>query len=537
VKAKSAHLPHVATIAACWLASMHACRSAACQDLLFELEGDNSTAQEFDDSFGSTCVGLPDVDGDGFADLLVGAHRYNTTKFRLEGAAFVFSGATHAQIRKHLGASPNGQLGRSLDGGPDVDGDGVGDYVVGESYGDLSFLDSGTVHVYSGATGSELWTFLGERRTDQLGESVALIDDVDGDGRAEIVATAFHWDNVPLGFGQCGKAYCWSGASGSLIWSVEGIVSSQELLYCTRLGDVNGDGINDVGLGSIGIGTAGGGAGMVEIVDGTNGVLLRTIYGIAPNDASGTVRGTGDLDGDGVRDLLVGAMNANNRLGRITAHSGASGAELSRHDGTQKNEMLNIGSVRGTFDWNRDGHDDYLFGSTSYVLDDCSGGVAELMSGKTGRRLFEFRSRDDLGVGPTLGISVSMVGDLTADALPEILIGAHGAGSGQDGRAYVFAGDDLFLQADQSDYDLNDPITLELRGGTAGVLGLIAVTEIDGIPFFVPLVTAPLDANGELAFADVTDASYLGHSVELRGWCQKATGRGLVDSNVERFKF
>lgn len=510
---------------------------ARAQELLFELEGDNSTLQEFDDSFGVTCVGLPDVDRDGVADLLVGAHRYNTTKFRLEGAAFVFSGATHAQIRKHLGTSPNGQLGRSLDGGPDVDGDGIGDYVVGESYGDLSFLDSGTVHVYSGATGSELWTFVGERRTDYLGESVALIDDVDGDGKAEIVATAFLWDNVPLGFGQCGKAYCWSGATGNLIWSVEGVLSSQDLLYCARLGDVNGDGINDVGLGSIGTGTPGPGAGFVDIVDGTNGVVLRTIYGSASYDGFGNVRGTGDLDGDGVRDLLVGALNANNRRGRITAHSGATGLELFRHDGTQKNEMLNIGAVRGTFDWNRDGHDDYLFGSPHHALDDCSGGIAFLQSGKTGRRLFEFRSRDDLGVGPTLGISVSVVDDLTADSLPEILIGAHGAGSGQDGRVYVFAGDDLFLQADQSDFDNGDPIALELRGGTAGVLGLIAVTAIDGVPLFVPLVTAPLDANGELAFADVTDPAYLGHTVELRGWCQRAGGRGLVDSNLERFKF
>jgi len=510
---------------------------AHAQELLFELAGDNVAWQEFDDNFGTTCVGLPDVDGDGVADLLVGAHRYNTTTNRLEGAAFVFSGATQVQLRKHLGTSRNGQLGRSLDGGPDVDGDGIGDYVVGESYGDLSFVDSGTVHVYSGATGSELWTFVGERSFDYLGESVALIDDIDGDGKAEIVAAAFLWDNVPLGFGQCGKAYCWSGATGNLIWSVEGVLSSQYLHDCTRLGDVNGDGINDVGLGSTGTGTPGGGAGMVEIVDGTNGVLLRTIYGSAPNDGFGNVRGTGDLDGDGVRDLLVGALNANNRRGRITAHSGATGVELFRHDGTQKNEQLNIGAVRGSFDWNRDGHDDYLFGSTNDVLDDCSGGVAFLRSGRTGRLLFEFRSRDDLGVGPTLGISVSMVDDLNADSLPELVSGATGAGSGQDGRAYVFAGDDLFLQADQSDYDNGDPIAIELRGGTPGVLGLIAVTAIDGAPLFVPLVTAPLDANGELAFADVTDPTYLGHTVELRGWCQKATGRGLVDSNLERFKF
>lgn len=515
------------------------CASTPAQELLLELQGDNTAALRAGDQFGVRCVGLPDVDGDGVGDLLVSAHRYNTTAFRLEGAAFVFSGATGAQVRKHLGASPNGQLGRALDGGLDVDADGVADYVVGESYGDLTFLDAGIVHVYSGATGSEIWTFGGERKADFLGESVALIHDVDGDGHAEIVATAYLWDNLPLGKGQCGRAYCWSGRTGALLWTYDGVDDAQWLRHCSEVGDLDGDGINDVGLGSIGTGALGNGAGMVEIVSGATGALINTIPGAAPFDSFGTVLAAGDCNGDGVGDLLIGAMNANNRMGRITVHSGGSGIELFRHDGTQKDEALSLSALRAPFDWNRDGFADYLYGSSTYDLDDCSGGVARLHSGRSGRLLFEFRSRDDMSLGPTLGGSVSMVDDLNGDAVPEVVIGAYAAGPAwsNEGRLYVFAGDDLFLQADQSNYDLNDPITIELRGGTPGVLGMIAVTEIDGVALFAPIVLGVLDGNGELAFNDLTDSSYLGHSVKLMGWCQGPTGRGLVDSNLEWFRF
>jgi hypothetical protein len=135
---------------------------------------------------------------------------------------------------------------------------------------------------------------------------------------------------------------------------------------------------------------------------------------------------------------------------------------------------------------------------------------------------------------------MSMVDDLNGDGIPEIIIGANAAGplADQDGRVYVFAGEDLFLQADQSNYDLNDPITIELRGGTPGVLAMIAVTELDDVPVFIPLVISACDVNGEIAFTDTTDSTYLGHSLELSGWALPPSGRGkLIDSNVEWFRF
>jgi hypothetical protein len=106
------------------------------QQLLLELKGDNTPTLRWQDQFGAACVGMSDIDGDGVGDLVVGAGRYNTKASRVEGAAFVFSGRTGAQIRKHIGYSKLGKLGRAVDGGHDVDADGVADYVVSEVFGD-----------------------------------------------------------------------------------------------------------------------------------------------------------------------------------------------------------------------------------------------------------------------------------------------------------------------------------------------------------------------------------------------------------------
>lgn len=313
-----------------------AVRICTAQQLLFELKGDNAAGRAPDDGFGLVCVGVGDLDGDSVPELCIGAHRYNTTVTRLEGAAFVFSGATGSIIRKHIGPSRDGQLGRSLDGGVDLDGDGIDDYVLGEPFGDLTATDAGTVHVHSGATGALLWAFGGERAFDRLGESVALIEDVDGDGCGEIVATAFLWDNNQVGTTQCGRGYCWSGRTGQILWTIDGYDQDQWLYWCSWLEDWNLDGVGDVAFGSIGTGAPGNGAGKVEVVSGRDGSLIVTLPGGAPHDAFGLVRATGDVDGDDVGDLLVGAMNANNDLGLIDVISGSTFTVIRRHDGDRK---------------------------------------------------------------------------------------------------------------------------------------------------------------------------------------------------------
>jgi len=492
-------------------------------------------------AFGSQCVRLADVDGDGVGDLLISAEGYQAfVGDPSMGAAFVISANTQQILRTHRGTSSNNSYGSDVDAGHDVDGDGTDDYVIGDMNATAAGgpAGAGALFVHSGATGSLLHVFTGAQLQENLGNCVALIPDVDGDGHAEIVGGAPLWD-LSSSVLNAGRACCWSGATGALLWTHDGTASQQLLATVAELGDVDGDGIADVGLGSVG--DANRGTGKVEIVRGSDGTLIRTLVGAGSKEYFGYVRECGDVDADGIDDCVVVAPGANRSLsgGRVTVHSGATGGEIRRWDG-EKEGSFAYGARHVRHDFDGDGWDDVVIAQPFVARPDCGNGVVRLMSGRTGRLLFEYRARNDLPLDPNFGSNGDVIDDVNGDAIAELLISSPWDANrlADDGRAYVFAGDDLFLQADQNDYDLNDPITVELRGGTPGVLGLVALVEVDGAPLWQTLVVAPLDANGELAIHDTTDAAYLGHSARVRGWCLPRAGRGpLIDSNEEWFQF
>ncbi len=158
-----------------------------------------------------------------------------------------------------------------------------------------------------------------------------------------------------------------------------------------------------------------------------------------------------------------------------------------------------------------------LLGSGMRRMDGCDGGVALLISGRTGRLLYEFRSLTSDGIGSGFGQGVSQIGDVDGDGRPKLLIGAVWAtvpgGRKGGGCGYVFSCHRVFLQANQVEYADGDLIAIDLRGGTPGVLGLIEVIDIDGVPTEIPLVVAPMDANGELNYSDLTDPTLAGLTV------------------------
>src|SRR5690606_30338866 len=110
-----------------------------------------------DGQFGYAVAGVPDADGDGRGDLLVGAYQEEGAGQSYAGRAYVFSGATGVLL--HALVSPNPAFGRlfgsSVAGVPDVDGDGRGDLLVGEP-GALGAGLVGRAYVFSGATGALL---------------------------------------------------------------------------------------------------------------------------------------------------------------------------------------------------------------------------------------------------------------------------------------------------------------------------------------------------------------------------------------------
>jgi hypothetical protein len=269
--------------------------------LLLTLE---SPAAQAAGLFGQSVAGAGDVDGDGRADVIVGAVNEHPGNALRGGRAYVLSGATGALI--HALDSPHaqqsGRFGVSVASAGDVDGDGVQDVLVGAAGETPAGANSGRAYLFSGATGQHLRTLESPNAEPSgfFGGAVAGAGDVDGDGLADVLVGGGNEDTV-AGFGA-GRAYAFSGAGG-LLFAIESPNSQQGGTFGSALagaGDADGDGRPDLILGAMGEDTAAGSfAGRAYVVPapivvagqpGAGGAEL--VVEVSPNPARGvaTVR-------------------------------------------------------------------------------------------------------------------------------------------------------------------------------------------------------------------------------------------------------
>ncbi len=263
-----------------------------------------------DDGFGASVAGAGDVDGDGFADLIVGAPQTSNSN---PGPGFVrvFSGASGALLHEFFGLATGDNFGYSVDGAGDVDADGQADLVVGAWRNDLGGAEAGMLQVLSGATGQVLHQILGAKAQDWLGQSVAGAGDVDGDGHDDFLAGA---PGDGTGGSLAGSASIYSGFDGNRLFTFFGTFLANQLgTSVSGAGDVDGDQILDVVVGN------GGGQSAARVFSGADGSLVLLVEGI--NVAS--VSGAGDVDGDGQAEILVGDPIANApEVGEVTIFAG-----------------------------------------------------------------------------------------------------------------------------------------------------------------------------------------------------------------------
>jgi len=137
-------------------------------------------------SFGISVAGLGDLDGDGFSEVVVGAFLDNTNGFS-RGRAYVFAGIDGSIMHTFEGAADFDWLGYSVACAGLVDGDAVPDIAVGAYGVDVGGDASGRAYVYSGADWSELLTVDGNTVNENLGWSVDGVGDTDGDGFGDVL--------------------------------------------------------------------------------------------------------------------------------------------------------------------------------------------------------------------------------------------------------------------------------------------------------------------------------------------------------------
>ncbi|MCP3856746.1 MAG: hypothetical protein GY698_18725, partial [Actinomycetia bacterium] len=302
------------------------------------------------DRFGISVAGIGDVDGDGIADIAVGAYADDDGGGNARGAVYVlFLNADGTVKAEQKISSTTGGLtgpldmddyfGWSVTGVGDLDGDGIVDVAVGATGDDDGGSARGAVYVlFLNADG----TVKAEQKissttggltgpldnSDYFGTSVASIGDVDGDGIVDVVVGAWSDDD---GASAAGAVYV-------LFLNADGTVKAEQKISSTSggltgplddmdrfgrsvagVGDLDGDGIVDIAVGAATDDDGGSGRGAAYVLflnaDGTvkaEQKISSTTGGLTgPLDNSdyfGTsVAGIGDLDGDGVVDIAVGA--------------------------------------------------------------------------------------------------------------------------------------------------------------------------------------------------------------------------------------
>jgi hypothetical protein len=471
-----------------------------------------------------------DVNGDGLNDLLVSSKDADVGAFVDAGRTYVVFGKTGSQtVNLSDVAAGNGgfvivggsssatlgeQSGWGVSAAGDVNGDGLADLFIGAprqssaSRGYIVYGRTDTAPVtLSGSTNGSGFSIGGVNSGSRMGENVALLGDVNGDGLADLLIglpgttgspatagrTAILWGrNTPVTVGS-------SAAVGEFFHSTNTGDRLGEIL--ASAGDFNGDGLADVVIGAdkydpVGVGTNAGRAyiilgnatGGAYDVNSTVGSTLAgyTITGVSAGDGFGTsVAGIGDVNGDGLADVLVGARGANGGAGRsyVIFGTGAAGngtinlADIAAGKGgfVINGQTPGDGSgfkVAAAGDINGDGLADMLVsapavdtaggadaGATYLVYGTARTTPIDLSAVALGRGGFIIHGQSGQDAS---GSSVAAAGDVNGDGLADLIVSAIQAdpnSAGNAGSSYVIYGgtDGVFSTA-----------TLVSQMGTAG---------------------------------------------------------------------
>ncbi|WIY68811.1 cadherin domain-containing protein [Aquidulcibacter paucihalophilus] len=332
------------------------------------------------DGLGFAVSSAGDINGDGFDDLILGAREANGGAEADAGASYVVfgraggfaaeldvAGLTGANGFAILGADASDRSGYSVAAAGDVNGDGIDDLIIGAPQGDPggranageAFVVFGRVGGF-GATldlgalgGADGFTISGVDAGDHAGWSVASAGDLNGDGRADLVIGALYAD--PAGRENAGETYVVFGRAGGFGANLD--LSSMPA------------------------------------------AMGFTITGTAALNLTGhSVASAGDVNGDGIDDLLIGALYADGTGG---ADAGETYVVFGRTTGF--GNVLDLASLNG---------------QTGFLI----GGVA---------------------AGDFTGQSVSAAGDVNGDGFDDLIIGApHADPSGRvnAGSSYVLFG-------------------------------------------------------------------------------------------------
>lgn len=270
----------------------------------------------------------------------------------------------------------------------------------------------------------------GESANDQFGWIARNIGDVDGDGVPDIVTSAPTHGSAG---DKAGRIYVYSTKTGKQLWTADGHSGDELGTGVEAAGDTNGDGIPDV------IASAPGG-GYAKVYSGRDGRVLLTVKAEGPNDDFGRhAAGTGDVNGDGFADIIVGAPNnsaGGHKAGRAYVFSGKDGRILLTLTGERAGDGFGS-AVAGFVDRN---HTLLLVGAPA--AGPKQSGRTYVYDSLSTKPKFTIESDES---GAALGaMFLSVPGDVDGDGFPDVYASdwSNSAKGPMTGRVYVYSGKD-----------------------------------------------------------------------------------------------
>ncbi|MEH2360530.1 beta strand repeat-containing protein [Nostoc sp.] len=452
---------------------------------LSDLNGSNGFAiKGFGGNSGYRVSNAGDINNDGVDDLIIGAPYTNRKGNNFVGQSYVVFGGTNvgssgifnlSDLNGTNGFAINGiagsdYSGRSVSNAGDINNDGVDDLIIGAPFASgqvgKSSVVFGRTNVGSNGTlnlcdlnGTNGFTITGIRQPDTIGWSVSNAGDINNDGVDDLIIGGYGKSYVVFGGTNVGsggtlKPSSLDGSNGFTITSI-GDFDSWSV---SNAGDINNDGVDDLIIGSYraspnrnenagqsyvvfgGKNVGSGGILNVSDLNGTNGFAINGIA--AGNESGWSVSNGGDINNDGIDDLIIGAnrapANGIFQAGQTYVlfggtNVGNSGTfNLSDLNGTNgfaingiTENSFSSSSVSNAGDVNADGIDDLIIGAPD------AGQTYVVFGGRTVGNSGSLNLSDLNGTngftipgGGAIGLSVSYAGDINNDGVDDLIIGA-----------------------------------------------------------------------------------------------------------------
>ncbi|MCF0051946.1 FG-GAP-like repeat-containing protein [Dyadobacter sp. LJ53] len=468
-------------------------------------------SNQADAGMGWSVKSAGDVNGDGYSDIITGAHTYDKGQAD-EGAAFVWLGMAEGvkDSSAFVSKFQFDQQRTSVSSAGDVNGDGFDDLIVGVP----GYNDTGAVFIYHGSINgiSNIPTTTIENvpSSDEFGWSVSSAGDVNGDGYGDIIVgdiTYFVEMNPQTFEIISGAALVYYGSALGINKNINTVIKSKKggslmAWSVSSGGDVNGDGYSDILVGDESYDNGQYDEGAVFVYHGSAAGIVSVPATILEGDKDFTqlgysVSSAGDVNGDGYGDIVSGGpyySNGQTHEGVVFVHYGSqSGISKNEFANLEKdNSEANFGiSVSGAGDVNGDGFGDVIIGANQFTNGQANEGAAVLYYGQAS------------GINPTsvvlegnqnnarMGSSVSTVGDLNGDGYGDVLVSIPDFFISQSlkGKSILYYGS-----------------SIGISNGTPS----ISINNIDPVEAFTDFeltVASAGDLNGD-GYGDLTTSSY-----------------------------